>query len=108
MEHAGLQAFINYLETERGFSGHTVKAYILDLDQFAAYLQAGPSAFDDSTTKKVSLATTKHLAKATRNDIRAFLGHALLEPPPASSPQFVPHTNSTSAQIPSKKTPQSP
>ncbi|MFP6596994.1 MAG: arsenate reductase (glutaredoxin) [Candidatus Hydrogenedentota bacterium] len=75
MEHAGLQAFINYLETERGFSGHTVKAYILDLDQFAAYLQAGPSAFDDSTTKKVSLATTKRLAKATRNDIRAFLGH---------------------------------
>ena len=75
MEHQGLQAFVNYLEAERGFSQHTVKAYIHDLDQFAAYLHQGPASLEQSPHKKAPPAQTKLLAKATRNDIRAFLGH---------------------------------
>lgn len=75
MEHEGLQAFINYLEIERGFSDHTVKAYVCDLDQFAAYLHTGPGAVDNSSNTIKSPANTKLLARATRNDVRAFLGH---------------------------------
>lgn len=75
MIHEGLQAFVNYLETERGFSDHTVKAYIIDLDQFAGYIDVGPSFFSTDQAERSKPATTKVLAKAQRNDIRAFLGH---------------------------------
>ncbi|MCH7908944.1 MAG: site-specific integrase, partial [Candidatus Hydrogenedentes bacterium] len=32
MDHPGLQKFVNYLEVERGYSQHTVRAYLRDLD----------------------------------------------------------------------------
>ena len=75
MAHEGMQAFINYLETERGFSAHTVKAYVRDIEQFSVYLSVGPSALSESNgedTPSFDLAT---LARANRNDVRAFLGH---------------------------------
>ena len=75
MEHEGLQAFINYLEAERGFSGHTVKAYVQDLDQFCGYIRSGPAFFSDNDIQCRSIANLKYLSRATRNDVRAFLGH---------------------------------
>lgn len=75
VEHAGLQDFVNYLETERGFSAHTVKAYVTDLDQFGAYLEHGPAAFAEDHEGDPVNTTPKLLSKAGRNDVRAFLGH---------------------------------
>ena len=46
MEHSGLQEFVNYLEGERGFSSHTLRAYLNDLDQFCDYVENGPKAFE--------------------------------------------------------------
>lgn len=75
MEHSGLQDFVNYLETERGFSAHTVKAYLKDLDQFATYLVEGPAALASNDEPQTLDATPSILGKAGRNDVRAFLGH---------------------------------
>lgn len=78
MKHSGLQKFVDYLEGERGFSGHTVRAYLRDLDQFCAYLAEGPSAFDADSGAGGSpafAATIDLLDRAERNDVRAFLGH---------------------------------
>ena len=83
MKHAGLQKFVNYLEGERAFSDHTVRAYLRDLDQFGAYLAHGPSAFDAAGGATNSgaggspafAATMDLLDRAKRDDVRAFLGH---------------------------------
>jgi integrase/recombinase XerC len=75
VKHEGLQPFVNYLETERGFSAHTVKAYIRDLDQFCGYLHTGPSTFSADSEENTPSANTQLLARSTKNDIRAFLGH---------------------------------
>jgi integrase/recombinase XerC len=75
MQHGGLQAFVDHLEGERGVSPHTVRAYLNDLDQFARYLHLGPKAFRDSTPDEGMEATASELSGATRNDVRAFLGH---------------------------------
>ena len=86
MKHDGLQKFVDYLQSERGFSNHTVRAYLRDLDQFCAYLADGPSAFQaDSRARGGSSggaggspafsATIDLLDHAGRNDVRAFLGH---------------------------------
>lgn len=75
MDHDGLQEFVNYLETERGFSAHTVKAYVQDLDQYGRYLVEGPAAFSRTEDSKSVRATPKILSKGTRDDVRAFLGH---------------------------------
>lgn len=73
MEHAELQAFANYLEAERAYSPHTIRAYLADIDQFAAYLRSGPKALvSDEPYPPASL---DRLNKAERDDVRAFLGH---------------------------------
>ena len=74
MQHAGLQQFVKYLEGERGYSPHTIRAYIHDMDQFGAYLALGPAAFD-TNTEDAPVVDVKALTKASRNDVRAFLGH---------------------------------
>lgn len=74
MDHDGLQDFVNYLETERGFSVHTVKAYLRDLDQYGRYLIQGPASFTDIDSDTVKV-VPKIFATATRNDVRSFLGH---------------------------------
>jgi site-specific recombinase XerD len=40
-----VKCFVDYLEGERGFSPHTLRAYLNDLDQFCDYLQHGPQSF---------------------------------------------------------------
>ncbi|MCH8204540.1 MAG: site-specific integrase, partial [Candidatus Hydrogenedentes bacterium] len=82
MKHAGLQSFVDYLDGERGFSEHTVRAYLRDLDQFGAYLAHGPSVFDAPSAAVSGAggppaipATIDLLDRAKRDDVRAFLGH---------------------------------
>lgn len=72
----GIQRFVDYLETERGYSAHTIRAYLRDIEQYHDYLVLGPKAFealeDDEERPEPSLAA---LRRANRNDVRAFLGH---------------------------------
>jgi integrase/recombinase XerC len=75
VEHPGLQSFANHLESERGYSAHTVRAYLADVDGFHAYLQHGPRAFDADAELETPPATPDALSRASRNDIRAYLGH---------------------------------
>jgi integrase/recombinase XerC len=70
-----IQRLVNYLEGERGFSPHTVRAYLKDLEQFCDYVISGPKAFEREPGEPRPPATLEALARATRNDIRAFLAH---------------------------------
>jgi integrase/recombinase XerC len=74
MTDARLQRFVDYLETERGFSAHTVRAYMSDLDQFCDYLREGPAAFQREPEERPP-ASLDALQRARRNDVRAFLAH---------------------------------
>ncbi len=75
MDHPGLHEFVTYLEIERDFSPHTVRAYLNDLDQFCDYLTTGPASFVRPGDDPRAPGTVAALARATRNDVRAFLGH---------------------------------
>ncbi len=78
MERGGLRQFLDYLSVERGFSVHTVRAYERDVWQFCGYLRLGPKAFSGAEAADAAREdrdAVKRLGKATRNDVRAFLGH---------------------------------
>lgn len=70
----GLQRFADYLEGERGFSLHTQRAYLMDIEQFCDFVQAGPRALSRSPEARPQ-ASLGILRRATRNDVRAFLAH---------------------------------
>ncbi len=71
-----LNKFSRYLGAERGCSDHTVRAYLRDVHQFCRYLHAGPKAFDAGHTPDDTPADALELLdNASRNDVRAFLGH---------------------------------
>jgi integrase/recombinase XerC len=70
-----IKRFTDYLEGERGFSPHTLRAYLNDLDQFCDYVLFGPKSFDRPEDEPHPPASLEVLRRATRNDIRAFLGH---------------------------------
>lgn len=72
LKNGGLEDFANYLEVERGYSVHTLRAYVRDVDQFCFYLSEGPAALEEDSAPSGSLST---LGRAQRNDVRAFLGH---------------------------------
>ena len=67
--------FVNHLRSERGFSKHTLRAYMNDLDQFCDFLVRGVTAFDHPFGEPRPKASLAALKRATRNEIRAFLGH---------------------------------
>ncbi len=75
MYPAEIERFVKYLEVERGFSAHTVRAYLNDLDQFCDYALHGPKAFERAPDEERPPASFGALQRATRNDIRAFLAH---------------------------------
>ena len=70
-----IQRFVNYLEVERGFSAHTVRAYLHDLEQFCDYIVNGVRALERGPEDPRPPATLDALRKAERNDVRAFLAH---------------------------------
>lgn len=70
-----IDSFINYLQVERGFSEHTVKAYVRDIEQFSVYLSAGPQGMSAEKDEQRVVLDLKALARADRNDVRAYLGH---------------------------------
>ncbi len=72
--HAALTEFVVYLETERGFSAHTLRAYLADLDQFCDYLVNGEVAFLRETEERPP-ATLDSLALADRKKVRSFVAH---------------------------------
>ncbi|MCC6142480.1 MAG: tyrosine recombinase XerC [Candidatus Hydrogenedentes bacterium] len=71
-----LHLFSTYLEIERRFSTHTLRAYVNDLAQFGRFLKQGPRAFqDDAPVPEPEPLQVETLAQASRHDIRAFLAH---------------------------------
>ncbi|MGI6460359.1 MAG: tyrosine recombinase [Candidatus Hydrogenedentales bacterium] len=70
-----LQRFSEYLSVERGFSDHTTRAYLTDIAQFCRYLKQGPAALSPEETEESAEPRFEILRRASRNDIRAFLGH---------------------------------
>lgn len=71
----GLQPFIDYLTVEKGFSPHTVRAYLSDLDQFCDYVAHGPAAFEREPDDPRAGASLEMLGRAVRNDVRGYLAH---------------------------------
>lgn len=67
--------FVKHLETERGFSPHTLRAYLADLDQFCDYVVHGPDALKRPEGEPHPPASLDALRRAGRNDIRGFLAH---------------------------------
>ena len=60
---ADVEAFLSHLSRERMLSEHTCAAYATDLQQFQAFLQGACEAGKPD------------LARLTRDDVRAYLGH---------------------------------
>ncbi|HOF39765.1 MAG TPA: tyrosine recombinase XerC [Candidatus Hydrogenedentes bacterium] len=70
-----VQRFSEYLSVERGFSDHTARAYLNDVAQFCCYLEQGPAALASEKIDERAQPRFEILRRASRNDIRAFLGH---------------------------------
>lgn len=75
MDAGGLGEFATHLRVERNVSVHTLRAYLKDLEQFCGFLALGVRAFRLGPEDERPPATLAALAKATKNDVRAFLGH---------------------------------
>lgn len=77
MSAPDMQRFIDYLEVERAFSAHTVRAYLSDLDQFCDFIRHGPrqARADSDETGAPGEASLDTLRKTTRHHIRGFLAH---------------------------------
>jgi integrase/recombinase XerC len=71
----GLEPFVDYLAVEKGFSPHTLRAYLHDLDQFCDYVAHGPAAFERDAADPHPPASLDVLGRAVRNDVRGFLAH---------------------------------
>lgn len=75
MSCPGIAQFTTYLRVERGFSAHTLRAYLRDLDQFCAYVALGARAFEATPGDDRPGAALELLRRAKKNDVRAFLAH---------------------------------
>jgi integrase/recombinase XerC len=67
--------FVNHLKVERGFSPHTLRAYLNDLDQFCDFLVNGAAALRREPGDPRARAALDVLEKAAKNDVRRFLAH---------------------------------
>jgi integrase/recombinase XerC len=71
-----IKRFADYLDVEKAFSPHTLRAYMNDLAQFCDFRANGPAAFTrDGEEDDKPLPSLKMLHGATRLDIRTFLSH---------------------------------
>ncbi len=70
-----IQRFADYLKFERGFSAHTLRAYLSDLGQFCDFVASGPLAIARKSDERRPAAALDALRGASRNAIRAFLAH---------------------------------
>ena len=70
-----IQRFVEHLKIERGFSPHTLRAYLADIEQFCDYLENGVRSLERPQGEPCSPASLEALRRATRNDVRAFLAH---------------------------------
>lgn len=70
------ERFLAHLEYERGVSVHTLRAYTRDIGRFCDYLERGVAAFAaEAESESPPPPRFEPLARATKNDIRAFLAH---------------------------------
>jgi integrase/recombinase XerC len=69
-----IHKFVDHLTGEKGFSAHTVRAYLSDLDQFCDYVRSGPISFSRSPEERPA-ADLESLRRADRNHVRGFLAH---------------------------------
>ena len=75
MTTAEIHQFTQHLRVERGYSAHTIRAYLNDLDQFCAFIALGPRAFALEKDDERPLASLALLKKATKHTVRGFLAH---------------------------------
>jgi len=73
-EPDALAVFEAYLAGERGFSVHTLRAYVGDLAQFCDFLRLGPDALAEPPEER-GAAPMRLLASAPRDDVRSYLAH---------------------------------
>lgn len=73
-EDEAILGFEAHLRSERALSTHTLRAYMADLAQFCDYVRRGAAAFEDEDEPKRP-ASFDCVARAQRNDVRAFLAH---------------------------------
>jgi len=67
--------FVHHLKVERGYSQHTLRAYLNDLDQFGDFLVNGPEALRRVPGDPRARASLDTLRKAEKREVRAFLAH---------------------------------
>ena len=70
-----IRQFADYLRVEKGFSEHTMRAYLADLAQFCDYVKHGPKAIAGDAQHTPATPSLSLLRRARRNDVRAFLAH---------------------------------
>lgn len=61
-EHPLIQSFLEYLQTERNFSAHTIRSYSLDLAQFCQFLAASEAHADLNRLTSEAFPGTQALA----------------------------------------------
>lgn len=74
MSANALDQFLHHLTTERGYSPHTVRAYMQDIEQFCVYLEEGPAGLDKPAEERPQPSLSV-LRRAQRVDVRAYLAH---------------------------------
>ncbi len=75
MNDASLQRLWDHLETERGVSPHTLRAYAGDIAQFCDFVMNGAAAFRREPEEERPAPTTEALRRADRQALRSFLAH---------------------------------
>ena len=63
-----------HLAGERGFSVHTLRAYVADVAQFGGFLRRGPDALACPPDEREPVSVDA-LRNATRDDVRSYLAH---------------------------------